>query len=327
MAKATERKVSGETARAYCEKWKDLPTLTLAKKLYKDHPALFNDVEHARRVVRYYRGEHGNQSRRLMKERVVTTKFIAPPSSAEASGPYKLKLEGAGTIIGDLHVPYHDERAVDTAINYAINRNATKWLVINGDLLDCHHLSKFETDPEKKSFAKELEMAGGIVRDLAGVFEKVYFKLGNHEARFESYLRRKAPELMDMHWTSWEKMLGIEGVEVIGSRRLIEAGHLTILHGHEIRSFGLGPVTPARWLFMRTKGNAICGHFHQVSMHSEATIKDDSLACWSMGCLCDRRPEYDPGAFLRWKHGFATVTFEGKMFEVENHTILNGRVL
>jgi predicted phosphodiesterase len=324
----TVPKTSGLVTREYCEKWPDLPTMTLAKKLYRDHPALYSDLEAARSSVRYYRGEHGDPNRKSVAgKKVTTTKFSAPKSSAEPSGPINLTLHGTGTIISDAHIPYHDKRALDVAISYAVNKGATKWLVMNGDMLDCYHLSKFETDPRKKSFAREIEMVGQIIRDLQGVFGKVCYKMGNHEARFEAYMFRKAPELLDMAWTSWDKMLGIEGVEIIGSRRIIHAGHLTILHGHEIRSFGLGPVTPARWLFMRTKGSAICGHFHQVSMHSEATIKDDSLACWSMGCLCDRRPEYDPGAFLRWKHGFATVDFSGGLFEVNNHTILNGKVL
>lgn len=321
-----------EVVRDYCLKWPDIPTMTLARKLYKEQGTFFTDIEDARSKVRYCRGEYGSEARTHAAKAgtlIQTTKnFSAPRSDARPLMPYVFEKRGFGTILSDTHYPYHDSKALEPAIEYAVQHGATKWLLINGDLLDCYQISDFRRDPRLRTFASELEGASKLVRDLMGVFESVTLKLGNHEDRWENYMLRKAPELLDMPWTSWDRMLGIEGLPIVGARQLITAGPLTILHGHEIaKTFGIGPVSPARWLFTKAKGNAICGHFHQPTMHSESTISDDSLACWSTGCLCNRRPEYDPGAFLRWKHGFATVDLQGKLFEVVNHTIIGGKVV
>ena len=81
----------------------------------------------------------------------------------------------------------------------------------------------------------------------------------------------------------------------------------------------------ARGLFLRAKACAIGAHSHSTSQHDEPNVRGESLAAWSVGCLCDLHPEYAP--LNKWNHGFALLEYRGgDDWEVENKRIVNGRV-
>ena len=112
---------------------------------------------------------------------------------------------------------------------------------------------------------------------------------------------------------------------MIPDKQLIHAGKLTILHGHELGKSTFSPVNVARGLYTRAKDNAICGHSHQTSHHTEPNINGRVVACWSIGCLSELHPDYAP--YNKYNHGFAHIkVFEDETFEVQNFTIINGRV-
>ena len=53
-----------EIAQSYNTRFPDTPTLTLARKMYKENSKLFIDVEDARGSLRYVRGQHGERDRK-----------------------------------------------------------------------------------------------------------------------------------------------------------------------------------------------------------------------------------------------------------------------
>jgi hypothetical protein len=117
----------------------------------------------------------------------------------------------------------------------------------------------------------------------------------------------------------------ITGIEWVEDKRVIRSGKLACLHGHEFAGGG-GGVNPARWLFLRTGENAVCGHFHRTSEHSEPSLSREARAAWSTGCLCDMRPSYMP--HNKWNHGFAWIDVEvDGHFALKNLRIINGKVL
>jgi predicted phosphodiesterase len=307
------------------------PTRQLAAMLYRDHPACFTDEEHARRLVRYHRGECGDKDRAKVAEMPdvePVRKFTAPKSDAKPPVPYEWTHQGYGTIIADVHLPYHDERAFDTAINHAISAGATDFLLILGDWMDHYQLSRFSKDPRNRSFPDEVEMARDSLGNLAAVFGPVVYKLGNHERRYEDYMRMKAPQLLGLPSFEFSSVLGLEdaGVESVAWNSVIRMGdHLTVLHGHEFGRSVFNPVNPARGLFLRAKACAIGAHSHQTSQHDEPNVRGESLAAWSLGCLCDLHPEY--ASLNKWNHGFALLEYKGgDDWEVENKRIVNGKV-
>jgi hypothetical protein len=103
-------------------------------------------------------------------------------------------------------------------------------------------------------------------------------------------------------------------------------GNLNIAHGHEFPSGISSPVNIARGLYLRAKANAICGHHHKTSSHTETNINDEIVITYSVGCLCELHPLYMP--INSWNHGLAliTVTKDGDV-DVQNKRIKDGRIV
>jgi hypothetical protein len=76
---------------------------------------------------------------------------------------------------------------------------------------------------------------------------------------------------------------------------------------------------------MRAKANAICGHSHQTSEHTERDVNNKMVTTWSVGCLSELSPDYSP--YNKWNHGFAFITSNGNEFTVQNMRIYKGKVM
>jgi len=231
-------------------------------------------------------------------------------------------------VMSDLHVPYHKEAAVKLALKEAKKRRADV-VLLNGDIIDCFALSRWEKDPRERNFRREVEMTRQLLEAISELFPdaRKLFKLGNHEERYQSYMQLKAPELLDLDDFQFEHVLRLEefGWECVKDCRPIRLATLNVLHGHEYRFSISNPVNPARGLFLRGKVHAMCGHFHQSSAHNEATLEDKSIACFSMGCMCDLRPRYMP--LNKWNCGFSIVDVdEAGGFDVDNFRVVRGRL-
>jgi hypothetical protein len=59
------------------DRFPDSGSLTLAKKIYKEHPELFTSVENVRNIIRFYRGSHGKKSLSTLKDK----KYVRQPVS------------------------------------------------------------------------------------------------------------------------------------------------------------------------------------------------------------------------------------------------------
>lgn len=336
-----KKSVKGVVVTQYLEHkdWGKLPTATLARLIYKENNSVFVDSEEARRLIRYYRGQGGDKRRALATYKTepaehaklmgIPNPFGLPESDEDDWPPFVLPAACTRILLlSDIHVPYHNIGAITKAIEYGKKRNIN-CIVFNGDTLDCYALSRYEKDPRKRNFAHELESTRQLLRVFRKEFDGVpmYFKLGNHEERFEAFMRIKAPELLGCADFTLDTLLrfGELGCTLIQDKRIIKAGKLNILHGHEFGSSVFSPVNPARGYYMRAKASVICGHNHQSSEHSENNLEGKVVTTWSTGCLCELHPQYMP--INKWNHGFALIdVFEDGGFEVENLKVIKGKI-
>lgn len=333
--------IIGTVALEALEKYPNLPSQTLANKLFADHPEIYNTIDSARSAVRYYRGQAGKNNRKKiqMTEKPqagsfanamgIPNPFFLPETDETEWLPYDIPASVTRLLIlSDVHIPYHNIEAVTLALQYGKERNING-IMLNGDILDFYGLSSFEKDPRKRRFSEELEMGRQFLKILRKEFDGVpiYFKLGNHCERYERYLRIKAPELLDVSEFRLDVLLkfGEIGAELIDDKRIVKFGKLNIMHGHEFGKSVFSPVNPARGLYMRGKENCIAGHNHQTSSHVEPTMNGHVINTWSTGCLCELHPSYMP--INKWNLGFAYVERElNDEFTVHNHTIVKGKV-
>jgi predicted phosphodiesterase len=229
-------------------------------------------------------------------------------------------------VIGDIHIPYHNYVAVLIMLDFAQKLNIDS-IILNGDFVDFHQLSSFLRDPRRRTFKQEIEAANQMLDVIQRAFPsaKIFYKLGNHDERYEKYLMSKAPELLGAPSFSYgvNFNLSVRGIECIDDQRLVYAGKLTILHGHEINMKNT-TVNPARTLYLKAKKSALCSHLHLPSKHAAKRIDKDVISCWSTGHLGEEHPPYARNN--EWVLGFAFVEYDKDNFEVSNYSIINHKV-
>jgi len=321
-------------AREYRDKYgMDVPTLTLARKMYNDNKSVFSSIDAARTMLRAIegKGKTGILKTHLMEEDRPKNPFNLPESYKADREPFTLPV-GCNNILvlSDLHIPYHDSQSIEIAFNYGLKNNCNT-IFINGDLIDFHGCSKFEKDPRKRSLKQEFEAAKQFNVALRAAFPNahIYWLKGNHDMRYERWLMTKVLEVFDDPYYQLENRLALnqERIHLIDDKVLVKMGKLNVTHGHHLVKGVFAPVNPARGVYMKAKKSTLIGHLHRSSKQTEIDIDGNVTMCFSTGCLCELRPDYNPLA-SNSMHGFAHVeTFEGGTFDVKLCDIINGRVV
>lgn len=329
----------GQIVKQYLVKYPTLPNLTLARVIYKENNLVFKDVENVRTLIRYYQGNKGKISRKSNTDMNkppahrannlgIPNPFYLPEEENEPFEPFMLPLGKTYGVLSDIHFPYQDNKALTAALTHIQNLPKLDGIILNGDILDMYQMSRYEKDPKKRSFGGELEIGRQFLSMLKSEFDvPIYYKIGNHEERYEAFLRIKATELLGIDDFRLDTLLRFRehNCQLIQDKQPIKAGRLNIMHGHEFGRSVFSPVNPARGYYMRAKANVLCGHNHQTSEHTEPSMEGKIVTTWSTGALCNLRPSYMP--YNKWNHGFAVVhVFDDGGFNVDNIRVMDGKI-
>ena len=331
-----------EIVHEYLEKFPEAPSKTLARKIYNENTGFFSSFESTYSRVRYYRGQQGKRQRdslikgsnknfkKELKTKVTQTQLFLPESHTKVRNQFTFPTGCMRLgIFGDVHIPFHDNTALETMFTKFEEENVDS-ILINGDLLDFYQLSFHEKDPRVIHFKDEIEAGKEFLAYLRDRFPgiPIYYITGNHENRFERYLRIKASELLDMDEFRLDVILHVAEyrIEYIPFRSKVVFGDYTIEHGDKIP--GAGGVVPARTLLMRLKSNSIVNHFHKSSESSQRVYgvgEPTTIKAYSLGCMCDLAPEYME--INEWNHGFAILKRIKDKVSVTNYKIEGNIIL
>jgi predicted phosphodiesterase len=327
-----------DIARRYREQYgPEMSNLKLARIMYNENKLSFSTVEAARTRLRYIEGKLGEtnrikavaHSKYFMKEARPYNPYKLPESDEEPYEPYFIKGHKRVLVINDVHIPYHSIQAITAAFDYA-KKEKPDAVFVNGDMIDNHQLSYFLKDPRKKNFAVELAILKDFFERLQKVFKcKIYYKFGNHEERYESYLFQKAKELVGVEEFEFENIIKAraQGIEIVKDKRLVVMNGLPFVHGHEFGRMVFSPVNAGRGLFLQAINSAVKGDCHTTSEHVQPNIFGKIFTTWSVGCLCGLHPKWLP--INKWNTGFALVDLDknGSEFQFRNYRIYKGKVL
>jgi predicted phosphodiesterase len=290
--------------RSLLEEYPTAGSLTLAKRLFKDYPHLFENTEDARSKIRYRRGASGKVLRRLLannthvtdKEKYMKELMSLPESAATKRPPYLLpKTSRKIMVFGDAHFPYQNNNGIYTALDYAKYKGCDT-IILNGDMIDLYQISRFLKDNRKPHIEYELELYYQFLIDLRKAFptELIIWKFGNHEERYDAYLKLNAPAMYMIATDTLEDHIPVRelGIEIVKEKRRIVCGDIDIIHGHEYPG-GFGGVNPARALFLKAKTNILCNHFHRSSSHKGNDIRGNQIRAYSLGAMCSQQ-DYMP---------------------------------
>jgi len=327
--RCSQNKVATKLVNEILAEYPDLPSRQLARMLRKDHPLVFESEDHARDSIRYRRGAAGKAKRAMRGLASPITPRIELPKSDERDFlPFIVEGCSRVLVLSDVHIPYHTTSALEISLKEGKRRNVD-CILLNGDTVDFHALSRFERNPEARDFKGERALCVQFLSYLRQEFprSRILWKDGNHDERLRSYVLSKAPEIYDTAILGLPALLHFDrlNIEYVADKRAILMGGLSVLHGHELHKGFAPPVNPARGAYLKAKVSIVIGHHHKTSEHTETSLDGSITTTWSTGCLSDLHPAYAP--FNSYNHGFANVELDKMDFAVTNHRIHRGRLL
>lgn len=236
---------------------------------------------------------------------------------------------------GDLHFPFQDTKAVDTAMKILADLQPDL-VVCHGDLVDCASISTYEKDPKHRaSLAKEIEMAKTHLRQVSewspGA-RRILLK-GNHEDRLRRLiwkLSEKSPahEILNLPETEaaldWPSLLRLNdfGWEW-HEDKFVLFNRMILKHGTFVRKWS-GQSAKAE--MERYGKSGISGHTHRQGAFVHRDWNGQH-GWWEHGCLCTLNPTYteDPD----WQQGCCVVTWSDRRdyFSVELIHIHRGKAV
>lgn len=308
----------------------EMPTLKLARIMYRENNLEFTSLESARSTLRAIEGKMGKNKQGFRITHPTDERprnpYNIPESDAESFEPFIMPIYERVLIMNDIHLPYHDVAALTAAIDYGL-KNKPNAIFLNGDVLDIHQLSFFERDPKKKDFGKELEIFKRFMGTLQETFKvPIYFKFGNHEERYDRFLFQKAKELAGVEEFELENIIKKRAdCTVIRDKRIVVINGLPYIHGHEFGRGVFSPVNAARGLFLQAKHSAVKGDCHTTSEHTEPDIFGKIMTTYSVGALCGLTPRWLP--LNKWNHGVGIQFNEKETYRLDNRRIYKGKVL
>jgi predicted phosphodiesterase len=300
----------------------------ITRYLIETYPAMFDDFENTRSLIRKYTGAQGKSNLKYKKvdhQPDPITQYQLPNSKGEKRKFIELPKECHNIlVISDIHFPNHDIKALGKALEYG-KANKINCIVINGDLLDNEPFTNHDAPPPNSSDVRDwFQMTEDFLDMLISEFKcPIYYIEGNHDNWYMRYLMKKAPVLFnDQYYTLSARLkLREKNIVWVSQTSVLMIGKLPVTHGHMIVKGFFSPVNPAKGVYNKIKGSMLIGHCHTTSEHSESNLQGDLNTTYSIGCLCTLAPDYDP---FNCKHnlGFARVIVqENGNYRVENKRI------
>lgn len=240
-----------------------------------------------------------------------------------------MKLEKS-IVISDLHIPYELKTAVNKVLKF-IQIFKPDIIFINGDLIDCLDISKFNKPLERHmSLPEEIEEARYFLLQLrsSSPRARIIYIFGNHEFRMESYLSRNARELYGLKGLTLEEQLDTKDLDIDvynnhTKENFYQYGKLLIGHFNKVNKFG---GYTAKNLLEEKGLSVIQGHTHRLGSSYKRDF-DGQKGAWEGGCLCDLNPKYCNRP--NWQTSFITIHKDRKsdQFKVTPVEIIDNRII
>jgi predicted phosphodiesterase len=274
-----------EMARQLVRRHPTHPARSLARRLVEEANGAIT-LEQARYRIRAQLGQSGKRGKPAAKRaaRKPGQGVEMPPSKAEKWEPYVLETTGIVGILSDIHVPFHSEVALQSAVGH-FKTVGIDALILNGDTCDFYTISAVDQRPEKERLSRRDHRCDAAASVAAARVSRRSDCLqgGNHEERWKHWLWQHAPEISDDPRMGLDQWLDFaeHGIELVEDQRPIMCGELPVLHGHEKGKGISSPVNQARGAFLRLLHTVLEGHGHRTSGHAESDMWHRETFCWS----------------------------------------------
>lgn len=237
-------------------------------------------------------------------------------------------------IPGDLHFGDCEEGALEEAWDYFLYDQPTLsgrfGVILQGDTLDAHQLSKHPKDARRSLLAGEIELAAPWLHSFSSSPLGCTMILGNHEHRVARSIRDDVPGLLGLPGTDFGALTGLKdipGLEILGhGDRVVLGRNVVVEHGDAMRGGKNGRKSTSAVLRDYPEQVTIYGHTHAAACEYKTIWGPDGpsvRAAVNVGHFqrMDGLAEFAPDP--NWQHAFAVVRFlEDGMFSVKLYLVL-----
>lgn len=241
--------------------------------------------------------------------------------------PIQLDPAKMGTclVLSDVHAPYTNLEAYDIALHDA-KAQGCESVIINGDFLDMHRVSRYGTNHKAPNVQAEIDFASTLIDHIYEVLGEdtiIVWKDGNHDIRLQAYINANAPEIAGIAGTTIYDLMKMEELGIVYTgRRMTSYGDLLVIHGDEVR--GIGGIDPARKAAAKFPGmNVMCGHTHRGESRFFKRPDGQVNHTHVVGHLGECSPEYHQ--YTNWRLGWAIIEEVGGTVRVDNVVYEGGK--
>lgn len=178
-------------------------------------------------------------------------------------------------------------------------------IIYLGDTSDVESLCYFDRDKRKKMegrrYQKDIDSMNHLLDRMDKIFpkgERIYF-IGNHENRVDTYIDYNSEMDGAIDYVRDTKLIE-RNYEIIEFNKVKSLGKSWFMHGIDHSKYH--SATTAK-IYPKT---IFYGHVHDVQEYTEVSPIDvrEVRKAQSLGCLCDRNPEWLNNKPNRWVHAF-----------------------
>lgn len=208
--------------------------------------------------------------------------------------------------INDLHIPYHDDRVIKLVFDCIVD-NQPNQLVLNGDVLDCYHMSDFIKDPSNNKYMQhECDTFYSLFSYLRKYIPntKIIYVLGNHEDRVERQIN-KNPQFFGIQNISIPELLRCKDLDIQVYKKKYVLKDFLFIHGN--KSSSRSSYTAKAEFEDHKCRNGISAHTHRLGSYHQ-TYDQEVTSWYENGCLCTLNPDYIKDV-VNWQHGFSFIDF------------------
>lgn len=240
-------------------------------------------------------------------------------------------------VLPDIHYPYHNKKAWFAILKFI------KWfkpqiLVLLGDAIEMRAIDHWKREKgnlkafEGKRLVHDYK---NFQEDILSPLEKLcpraelYYLFGNHED-WQYQLVEANPQLEGL--VEIENVLNLKKWKVIpylirtkrgaALRGRLKLGKLTLIHGEYTNKYHAAKTSDS---YLKS---VMYAHTHDRQLYTKVHTEDpsDYHTAQSIGCICDRSPQYLWGRPNRWVHAFAVIYFQKSgLFTEYVPIIINGQ--
>lgn len=232
-------------------------------------------------------------------------------------------------ILPDVHITQYVPKSYELVKKFIKDFKPDETIIL-GDFVDVSSLSHWDLNKRKtmegKRYKKETDLVNQELDYLQKHSKKVTYLFGNHELFCDRYIET-SPELDGIINLPIILKLKERNIKWYKYNDIYTLGKCNFVHGLFTNQNHTKKTLDA------IDDNIVYGHVHQAQSYFRSAKNKHPIMAYSLGCLCNKAPEYMEGKWANWITGFAVMYYDEKGFFnlypiniIKNRFIFNGKL-